>query len=401
MSKQNLHINHLEDSVVNGGVVGTRNAINLLRNLRNMISGNTDAPVSVSVKWDGSPSLFAGIDPSDGKFFIAKKGIFNKNPKIYKTITEIDDDLNPELASVFKIALVELSKIGIKGVIQGDLLYTSKDLKQVKIDGAEHITFHPNTIVYAIPKESKQAEKIVRSDIGVVWHTTYRGETFETMSASFGEEITSKLKKISTVWCVDAKYQDTSGTATFSEVQVAVLTEKLSKAGKIFNTISKGALEGLSSDLELNSRVNVYINSMVRIGERVGEPKRFIKGLITYIGNHYAKQADTRKTVAGKIAQMDKMHSVLYYFSEHEAKDIEDVFEMYNLIVDAKHMIINKMNNADGLKTLLKTKKGFEVTSQEGFVAIDNFSNNTSKLVDRLQFSNANFSEEYIKGWHK
>jgi hypothetical protein len=74
---------------------------------------------------------------------------------------------------------------------------------------------------------------------------------------------------------------------------------------------------------------------------------------------------------------------------------------MYNLLVDCKMLVIEKLNHVDGLRTLLKTKNGFEVTGQEGFVAIDHIGKGALKLVDRLEFSKANFSTEYIKGWQK
>ena len=71
------------------------------------------------------------------------------------------------------------------------------------------------------------------------------------------------------------------------------------------------------------------------------------------------------------------------------------------MLVDAKHIVIDKLNTVQGIKTLLKTSKGFEVTGQEGFVAIDHTGKNVLKLVDRMQFSRANFSPDYIKGWQK
>ena len=146
--EKNLHMTHAEDAVIDGGVTGTRNVINYFRAIRDMLSGNASAPVNLSVKWDGAPAIFAGIDPSDGKFFIAKKGVFNKNPKIYKTPEEIDNDVTGDLNSKFKVALSEFSKLGIEGVIQGDFLYTTEDLKTDTIDGESYITFHPNTILH-------------------------------------------------------------------------------------------------------------------------------------------------------------------------------------------------------------------------------------------------------------
>lgn len=399
--EKNLHMTHAEDAVIDGGVTGTRNVINYLRAIRDMLGGNTKAPVNLSVKWDGAPAIFAGVDPSDGKFFIAKKGVFNKNPKIYKTEEEIDNDVSGDLNSKFKVALKEFSKLGIEGVIQGDFLYTTEDLKTDTINGESYLTFHPNTIVYAIPTASDLAKKIRRSKIGVVWHTTYRGSTLEGMSASFGEKIASNLKEVSSVWSVDAVFEDKSGSVTFTKKETAAVTAKLSAAGKIFRTVKKDILNEMGSNEELNLRINTYINSKVREGQRIGNSKSFVKGLVKYIQDYYQKEADKKKTDKGKKVQMDKSAAALKMFSDANVKEIEKVFDLYNLIVDVKMMLIDKLNKVDSLKTFLKTQSGYEVTNPEGFVAMDRLGKNSLKLVDRLQFSKANFSSEYIKGWQR
>lgn len=399
--EKNLHMTHAEDSVIDGGVNGTRNVINYFRALRDMLSGNAKAPVNVSVKWDGAPAVFAGIDPSDGKFFVAKKGIFNKNPKVYKTDADVDADTSGDLNVKLKLALAELPKLGIEGVVQGDFLYSREDIKEDVIDGEPHITFHPNTIVYAVPKKSKLAQEILRSKIGVVWHTRYRGNSFETMRASFGEEIASDLKKVNSVWSVDAVFKDVSGSATMTAAETKKITSMLSEAGKLFRTIKADTLNGISNNPELNMRVNVYINSKVRAGQRVENPKTFVRGLIQYIEDYYQKEADKKKTAVGKKTQTDKRDAALEYFKNNSAADIEKVFKLYNMMVDIKQMIIGKLNQVQGLRTLLKTNNGYEVTGQEGFVAIDHYGKNALKLVDRLQFSKANFSSEYIKGWQR
>ena len=399
---KNLHMVHLEDSVIDGGVTGTRNVFDYLRALRDMLAGNAAAPVSVTVKWDGAPALFAGIDPSDGKFFIAKKGVFNKNPKIYKTNAEIDNDLSGDLADKFKVALKEFAKLGIsEGVVQGDFLFTKDDLKTETIDGESYITFHPNTIVYAVPKNSRLGKRIAGSEIGVVWHTTYRGSDFESMSASFGEKIAGKLKETKSVWSVDAVFEDKSGNATFTKQETEAITKILSDAGSIFRTVKANVLNEFKNNTELNARTNTYINSKVRDGQRVGDPKGFVIGLQRYIEEYYQKQADKVKTEKSKEAKIAQGQEILKFFDARNIKEIEKVFTLYNLLVDAKLMIIEKLNHVDGLKTFLKTKNGFEVTGQEGFVAIDHLSGGSLKLVDRLNFSKANFSTDYIKGWQK
>ena len=397
----NLHMTHLEDAVIDGGVKGTRNVINYIRNIRDMLSGNTQAPVSLTTKWDGAPAIFAGVDPADGKFFVAKKGVFNKTPKLYKTNAEIDNDLSGDLNSKFKVALKEFAKLGIEGVVQGDFLYTNDDLKTENIDGEPCVTFHPNTIVYAVPKSSDLGKTISGSKIGVVWHTTYGGSTLETMSASFGQAISTKLNSVKTVWHVDATFEDKSGTATMTKAETDNLTAMLSKAGSLFRTIDAKVLGELGTNEDLNVKVNTFINTKVRAGERIGSVKPFVADLQRYIQQYYQKEADKRKTPAGKKTQMDKAAAVLQIFDKRNTKKLEAIFTLYDLFVDMKYVIIAKLNTVDGIRTLLKTKKGFEVTGQEGFVAIDHYSSNALKIVDRMGFSLANFSDKYIKGWQK
>ena len=185
---KNLHLEHLEDEILNFGVDGGRAALNFLRSLRDMLSGDARSSVNMTVKWDGAPAIFAGVEPETGDFFVAKKSVFNVNPKLYKTTAEIDDDLSGALNSKFKVALKEFSKLGIEGVLQGDLMYTD-DLEPQAIDGVKYITFQPNTIVYAVPVNSDFGKTILRSKVGIVWHTTYTGDALQDMKASFGANI--------------------------------------------------------------------------------------------------------------------------------------------------------------------------------------------------------------------
>ena len=399
---KNIHMEHLEDGILNGGVDGTREVINYLRALRDMLAGKSSSKVNVSVKWDGAPAIFAGIDPSDKKFFVAKKGIFNKNPKIYKTNKEIDDDNRGkrELAIKLKEALKYLPALGIKGVVQGDFLYSKKDIKTVTIDGESYITFHPNTIVYAIPSKSKLARKILQSDIGVVWHTTYRGQSFESMSASFGEAIASKLKRNRKVWSVDATYKDVSGSANMTQDETDSVTELLSKAGTMFNQVDANTLNGISEEPDLLIRVKRYINMKVTDGERITNTTQFVGDLMNYIYDFYQMEIDKLKTEAAKERKKEKMKEVMSYFSKNDKAQIVKLFDLYNTIVDAKLSIITKLDKTKTIGTFLKTADGYKVTEQEGFVAIDKIGK-AVKLVDRMNFSKANFSTEYIKGWQK
>jgi hypothetical protein len=399
--EKNVHMEHIEDSILNGGVKGARQAIDYLRSLRDMLAGNAPRSVKVTVKWDGAPAIFAGKDPSDGKFFVAKKGVFNKNPKVYKTDADIDADTDGDLNAKLKEALKYLPALGIEGVVQGDFLYSKKDIKTVEIDGESYITFHPNTIVYAIPAKSELAKTILASNIGVVWHTVYRGATFETMSASFGEEIASDLTKSRNVWAVDASYKDASGTATFSKRETTKITKILSDAGKSFQKIKPETMNNVSNNPEFLIRMKGFINVKVKAGEKIKDPNTFVKQMVDWIYDYYQKDIDKLKTERGKKNKAAKRTEVMSYFSNTPKAQIVEMFKMYNLLVDAKHMIIGKLDKAKTIGTFLQTADGYKVTPQEGFVAIDRFGKNAVKLVDRMQFSQANFSPEFIKGWQK
>lgn len=399
--EKNVHMEHLEDNILNAGVQGARQSINYLRALRDMLAGDAKAPVNLTVKWDGAPAIFAGKDPSDGKFFVAKKGIFNKNPKVYKSDADIDADTSGDLNKKLKLALKHFPSLGIEGVVQGDFLYAKEDIRKETIDGTSYITFHPNTIVYAIPAKSDLAKRILRSDIGVVWHTTYRGDSFEEMSASFGKEIASKLKESPKVWSVDAVYKDVSGNASMTKKETAAITRVLSNAGKKFNTIKRSTFDGITNHPERLVRVKTFINSKIRQGEQIKNPNRFVSELMDYIHDYYQKEIDKLKTEKSKAARIEKRKDVLSYFANTPKSQIVALFELYNLVVESKLVLISKLDKTKRIGTFLKTADGFKVTEQEGFVAIDRMGKNAVKLVDRIGFSHANFSPEIIKGWQK
>jgi hypothetical protein len=401
-AEQNVHMEHVEDLVFNEGVDGTRKAINFLRDLRDMLAGHSTTKITATVKWDGAPAIFAGIDPRDGKFFVAKKGVFNKEPKVYKTAADIDLDTQGDLATKLKIALTEFKKLGIKkGVYQGDLMFTKADLKTETIDGEKYTTFHPNTIVYAVPYNSELAAKVRAAKIGVVWHTTYTGNSFETMTASFGKPIASQLTHTPSVWMDDANYKDYSGVATFTAAETAAVTEMLSRAGTLFQQIKADTINGISKDPDLLMLVKTYNNTKVRAGERIQNPKLHVQGLFHWIYDKFQKEIDTKKTEKGKSAQEEKRKKILAYFANHDQDQIAKVFELSNLIADIKSPIIAKMNQAGHISTFIKTKNGFKTTGVEGFVAIDHLKGGAVKIVDRMEFSSNNFNPEIIKGWQR
>ena len=398
-ASKNTHMTHLEDLIIDGGVSGARQAIMALRSLRDMLKGSADSSVDVTVKWDGAPAIFAGEDPSDGQFFVAKKGIFNANPKIYKSHADIDADTSGDLSKKLKIAFDNLKDVGITGVIQGDFMFDSSDLKNETIDGQRMVVFHPNTIAYAVPKGSTIERQISKAKVGIVWHTSYSGGTFESMRAEFGGNISGKLKQSSNVWMQDATLDDLSGTATLTDEETEALNAKLSAAGSLFRKISSSTLKTIEDNKELNLMINVYNNTKVRAGQKITNTRAHADGMIKFIQARYQKQIDKRSSQKGKDAQSAKRDEILTFFNKKNLKNLQLIFDLQNLVVDSKLIIINKLNKLNKIGTFVKTKSGFKVTNPEGFVAIDRMDGGAVKLVDRMEFSTNNFSKDIIKGW--
>ena len=400
---KNLHLEHLEDEIINNGVAGGRAAINFLQSLRDMLAGSARSSINMTVKWDGAPAIFAGIDPSDGKFFVAKKSVFNVNPKLYKTNQEIDDDLSGTLNEKFKVALKEFSKLGIKGVIQGDLMFTN-DISKETIDGVSYYTFQPNTIVYAVPVDSDLGRVMNKANIGVVWHTTYTGSSLPEMKASFGVDI-SKLSKPTSVWMDDATYKDVSGRATFTQKETDAVTKILSNTGKTFQRINAPMLrqflklqDSLTGVL-VGASLKTYNNSKVRAGEIIKNPKQHAAGYVKWVENSIQKQIDKVKSDKGKEKYTNMQKEYVRDFKKH-VNNLTQIITFQNLLVDAKMQIVKKLNSVKGLTdTFIRTPNGYKVTNPEGYVAIDRVGGKAVKLVDRMEFSFNNFTA--IKVWDK
>jgi len=396
--QKNLHMEHLEDQVLNHGVEGTRGAINFLQGLRDMLAGNSDASVNVTVKWDGAPAIFAGTNPENDQFFVGSKGVFAKNAKINYTETDIDENHVGELASKLKVALNELSKVNIKGILQGDMMYYKADNIQTEtIDNESYITFQPNTIVYAIPVKSKLAAKILSSNMGIVWHTTYSGSTMEDMTASFGVS-SGAFRETSSVWQADASFQDHSGSATMTKKQTGDVTKILSDAGKLFQKLDSNVLGMIANDSQTSELVKAYTNKMVRAGEPIKDVKRHTAGLIAFVYDKLKAEIDKVKREETKKNKKDVMDRYVGFLRKNSSQIVK-IFAMQNLLIEAKLIIIRQLEKVKSIKTLMRTSTGFKVTAPEGFVAIDNLKGGAVKLVDRMEFSMQNFNA--AKNWDK
>jgi hypothetical protein len=396
---KNVHLEHIEDEVLNRGVAGTRDAINFLRSLRDMLAGHSESKVNVTTKWDGAPAVFCGINPENGKFFVGTKGVFAKNAKLNYSDKDIDNNHPAEgLNKKLKVALRYLPKLGIKGVLQGDMMFTKGDLKNELIDGTDYITFQPNTIVYAVPVDSKLAQMMQAAQIGIVFHTSYTGKALEDMKASFNIDI-NNLATTKDVWFRDASFVDASGTATFTQQETKQITYILSDIGNLFRGINPVVLNRIATNDIIRTQIKTFNNSKVRAGQVITDTNKHVRELIRTVEDKLNKEilsAKLDKTKQKRIAEK----SELMRFYRNYATELKKIFDIQNGLVEAKSMIIKKLQQIRQVTgTFLKTDDGFKVTNAEGFVAVDRLQGNAVKLVDRLEFSQANFNAQ--KAWDK
>ena len=394
--QKNLHLEHLEDEVLNGGVNGTRSAINFLQSLRDMLAGSSKSRVDVSVKWDGAPALFVGINPENGKFFVGSKSVFGKNAKLNYSINDVSANHMGELADKLKVAFEVFSPLRWNGIFQGDMMFLPRHLKKETIEDRPYVTFQPNTIVYAVPYKS--ADSILSAKMGVVWHTSYSGKTMEGMTAKFGVTL-SQIPKTKEAWMQDATYRDVSGTATFNKKDTIAITKILSNAGKVFQSLKPAVLSKIVEDEPIRTLIKTFNNTKVKSGEKIKNTRQHTRGVIAFAYDNLKKDVDKVKREQTKKAKQQVMDEKMQFFRSNSSQLVK-IFDMQNLLVDAKEMIIRKLEGAKSLaQTFIKTDRGFKVTAPEGFVAVDRLAGKAVKLVDRMEFSMHNFTA--AKGWDK
>ena len=398
---KNTHLEHVEDDILNNGVRGGRNALAFLHSLANMLEGSSKRRMNVTVKWDGKPAIWAGINPENGKFFVGTKSIFNKEPKINYTNADIEANHGHAkgLVDKLKIALRYFPALGIPGIWQGDLLYAKEDLKGANIDGERMIIFTPNTITYAVPVRSGLAQRILQSKIGVVWHTTYSGKSMSSLKAKFGANVQS-LSRSRNVWSTDATFKDTSGSASFTKREATQFRRVLNMAqGSLKKAEPYLIMMKKEKDKEAPpALLKIFLNSYIRGGEKIENTKKVTAFFLKWYESRLDKKIKTIKSKAGKAKwEKYKKAGVSEYNKYH--KDLYYVIASYITLQTAKTMVIRKLERAENIGTFIRTQGGYRVTAPEGFVAIDHIGK-ALKLVDRLEFSRANFSanDDWKKG---
>jgi hypothetical protein len=396
---KNTHLEHLEDEIINNGYEGGLNAVEFLKSLRNMLTGSSKSKVNLSVKWDGAPAVFCGINPENGKFFVGSKSIFNVTPKINYTQADIRKNHEGGLADKLSVCLKELPKLNIRGIVQGDLLFTPGDIKSVSIRGENAIAFRPNTITYAVPENTDLAKKILQAKLGIIFHTTYTGRKMSDLKASFGVNV-NRFTKTPSVFFDDASYKDASGVATFSATESEQYDSLLRMA---MGSISKGKrildlLKRQTNLLSVGARLKIFFNTMIREGQTIGNVKRLQSDFRKYYASVLDDEVSTKKTEAAK-RKYETIRNEGLRFIDTYSDEIYFAIASYVTLQRVKNFLVSKMNQIKSIGTFLQKDNGYEITNPEGYVAVDRMGN-AVKLVDRLEFSRANFTiaKDWIKG---
>jgi hypothetical protein len=380
--KANTHLTHLEELVLTQGPKGYDMARAFLLELLEELKGNVDSRVKTSVKWDGAPAIFAGINPENGKFFVGTKSIFNKEPKINYTVEDVQRNHGhaPGLVDKLTKALQYLPPLGIQKILQGDFMFDDEMISTIDVDGEPHYAFKPNTITYAAPVNSKLGQEIAESKFGIVFHTTY--DSLDS-GASFGADV-SGLNKVPGVWVDDAYFTDDTGTVTLTEDEEAKVKELVAAADGVNEKID---YEGLPMDL-----LNIYINSEIKGGEFLEDPAKSFLGFKRWYSGRLEKRIDNLKSEKGKMRATQKGQEMLASFDDRQ-EDLLNLFRVSRLLFEAKNIFIAKYNNAVyNTKHFIDDGSGDLVASNpEGYVAVDHIGNGV-KFVDRLEFSKANFA---------
>ena len=393
---KNTHLEHLEDNILNGGSQGGKEAVAFLRSLGDMLDQGM-ADTRVTVKWDGAPAIICGVNPENGKFFVGTKSVFNKvNPKIAYSEEDVESMYPPgQLAEKLKDAYKYLSQLSISNVIQGDLLFTD-DKYEAVIGGDNCIAFQPNTIVYAVPKDSEIGKKIESAKFGIVFHTSYEGRSLDAMSASFGN---IGVQGNSNVFVTSSDFKNASGEANMSAAEKTVYTNLVNKTEGSLKHASRFLDMMQTNDMNkfsLNIMFKTFFNRYVRQGKSLVGARNTARDFAQYFSSALDKEIGTKKMKATKDKYLELKNKGLKFISDNQQSIYMTVASYMNLQA-AKNFMIRKLQKVNTFGTFLRTPDGYRVTAPEGFVAIR--SGRALKLVDRLEFSRANFTAD--KNWDK
>ena len=384
------HLEHIEDIVITDGYEGGKAVLDYFRGLLLTLKGTSSEAMSVSVKWDGAPAVVCGTNPDNGRFFVGTKSVFAKNAKVNYTKKDIasnhgTDDLGQKLLK----CLVHLKKLNIQPVVQGDLLFTDEDITRKNIGGKPHLTFTPNTITYAVPEGSDLSKQIDRAKVGIIFHTTYTGESLAEMDAQGGADVTG-FTKSDDVFFDNATYKDVSGSAKFTDEETKQFYNSIEKLEGLLNNVPRNLSAVLGQNQDFIPTFQLYINAMVKQGELPSDVNKFLQGFRKFYADRMQQQIAGLKAQKALQLRQDKMKQMPVFLNRAK-KPLQAMLMFYKAVQTMKGFVLKKMNQAMAIGSFSQTDSGLEVTEPEGFVAVDK-SGNAVKLVDRLGFSRRNLT---------
>ena len=384
------HLEHIEDIILYDGFEGGKAVVEYFRGLLLTLKGTSSEAVKVSVKWDGAPAVICGTNPDNGRFFVGTKSVFAKDPKINYTKKDIarnhgTDELGQKLLK----CLVHIKKLGIQGVVQGDLLFTDDDITRKNIDGKPHITFTPNTITYAVPEQSELGKQIDVAKVGIIFHTTYQGENLAGMEASAGADVNS-FSKNAAVFFDNAEYKDVSGSAKFTKDETQNFLAEIETLERLLSGVPRNLSNLLGANQDFVPFFQMYINAMVKQGQLPGNATQFLNGFKKFYVDRMQQQISGLRAQKALQLRQDKIKQMPQFLNRLKAP-LQNMLSFYKQVQRMKALILQKMNQAMAIGSFQQTENGLEVTDPEGFVAVDK-TGGAVKLVDRLGFSRRNLT---------
>jgi|TARA_R110002072_G_scaffold47008_1_gene130050 hypothetical protein len=384
------HLEHIEDIVITDGYEGGKAVLEYFRGLLLTLKGTSSEAMSVSVKWDGAPAVVCGTNPDNGRFFVGTKSVFAQAAKINYTKKDIAKNHGTdELGQKLLKCLVHLKKLNIQGVVQGDLLYTDEDITRKNIDGKPHLTFTPNTITYAVPEDGDLAKQIDGAKLGIIFHTTYSGDSLATMNAQGGADVSS-FTQSPDVFFDNASYKDVSGSAKFTADESQQFYNSIDKLETLLNSVPRDLSSVLGQNTDFVPMFQMYINAMVKQGELPSNVNQFLLGFRKFYADRMQQQMSGLKAQKALQLRQDKMKQMPVFLSKAK-KPLQAMLTFYKAVQQMKGFVLKKMNQAMAIGSFSQTDNGLQVTEPEGFVAVDK-SGNAVKLVDRLGFSRRNLT---------
>ncbi len=384
------HLEHIEDIILYDGFEGGKAVVEYFRGLLLTLKGTSSEAVKVSVKWDGAPAVICGTNPDNGRFFVGTKSVFAKDPKINYTKKDIARNHGTEeLGQKLLKCLVHIKKLGIQGVVQGDLLFTDDDITRKNIDGKPHITFTPNTITYAVPEQSELGKQIDTAKVGIIFHTTYQGESLADMTASAGADVQSFTKNAA-VFFDNAEYKDVSGSAKFTREETQSFLVEIEKLESLLSGVPRNLSNLLGANQDFVPYFQMYINAMVKQGQLPDNANTFLNGFKKFYSDRMQQQISGLKAQKALQLRQDKIKQMPQFLNRLKAP-LQNMLSFYKQVQRMKALVLQKMNQAMAIGSFQQTENGLEVTDPEGFVAVDK-TGSAVKLVDRLGFSRRNLT---------